>query len=94
MILEPLAPRMRHRALPERAVDDQTVIVSPADGAALVLAPTASAVWAHLAAWQDEEELVTFLSDRHPDMALDELRATVDLIVRALDEAGVLERSS
>jgi hypothetical protein len=94
VIVEHLASKMRRRALPERKVDDQTVIASPGDGAALVLAPTAAAVWAHLAEWQDEVELVTFLAGRHPDVALHELRAVVELIVGALDEAGMLERSA
>jgi hypothetical protein len=85
---------MRRRALPQRDVDDQTVIVSPGDGSALVLAPTASAVWAHLADWHHEAELVMFLSGRHPELPLHELRTAVELIVGALEEAGAIERSA
>src|SRR5690606_11039229 len=60
---------VRRRRVPTRLLADKVIVARPADGAPVVLAPTAALVWDWLDDWTCGSDLDERLSHAFPDVA-------------------------
>lgn len=86
-------PQLRHRVVPSRELGTKLVVARPRDGAPVVLAPTAAAVWRLLDAWTTVGDIDSGLAETFPEVAAtDRIEARVAILAALSDDDLLLER--
>jgi hypothetical protein len=79
--------------VPSRRLDDKLIVARPMDGAPVVLAPTAVAIWRLLDDWTTPDGIDLGLAEAYPDIsALDRETALTQILI-ALSDDDLLERA-
>jgi hypothetical protein len=85
--------RLRRREVPTRTLGERLVVARPADGAPVVLAETATSVWADLAEWTTTDRLLARLAATFPEVPDRHRRRALEDILGALETDDLLARA-
>jgi hypothetical protein len=80
----------RSPAVEETTVGERSVLYHNVSGAAIVLNPTASIIWADLARESDSEQLARSLHSRFATVSLDTVMKDVERVLQELEQQQLI----
>lgn len=84
--------QLRHRLVPFRRLGDKLIVARPSDGAPVVLAEPAAAVWRLLDEWTTPEAIDQQLADAFPDVSSIARERVRGEVLSKLEKDYLLER--
>jgi hypothetical protein len=85
------ADLLRHRRVPMRVCGDEAIVARPRDGAAVVMASTATVVWRSLDDWTTTAEIARRLAEAFPEVGESDRAAAQAEILQMLQDEELLE---